>query len=239
MRKIKGKGVAFRPAFLVNAKYQLSRREDDIINILLSVFVQNESEYNLNLNLFSASYNTKRMCRNYKLIEDAVETLKEKFLEFEFDNETYSCKWVDEISYIRQEKASSFIQLKLNPILLKFLNFEKLQGVYYKTEHANNIDSDLGRRLFYNLQMFLGHSTEKWKTEKINKLQDLYCLNARADHFKILLEKAIKEINNSSNFFIEAKNEKEKSISGQMKLSKIQFHIMQKTKEEMINFNKK
>lgn len=239
MREKKGKEIAFRPAFLVNAKYRITRKEDDIVNILLSCFTPGIEEYVINLNLFASSYKIKKMGRNYGYIQEAVEMLKSRIVEFEFDNTNYKTKWVSKIDYISDDEYNSRIYIRVDPVLYKFLNKENLQGVYYKTFHSNNINSDLGRRLFYSLQMFLGTSSETWKKEKVEKLKEISMIETRNSHFIVLLKKAVSEINTSSNFFLDYKEEYEKTKSGQKKLDRICFHITQKTESDKENFNKR
>lgn len=226
MPKIIGKGISFRPVKLIHASYTITRREDDIINLILSLFEHGKKSYTIPMGMFMEYYNVKAMHRNYTVLQEAADLLKDRT----FSIENQECHWVSSISY--EKDHFSEIKIEISDELYRILSVEKQQGVYYKISQANNISSEIGRRLFYSLSLTLGKSIEKWKKETVETIYTRSLLEKEYKRLKPLLKTAINEINKYSNFYVEFAEEKEKTFRGNEKVYSLIFHMIEKTNEE-------
>ncbi|MCB2299462.1 replication initiation protein [Clostridium tagluense] len=196
----KGKHIAVRPNELIEARYNLSVSQNDIMDMVLAkIEDDNNYLYELNINDYKHLYktDTSNIYRNLEKATKGMEgtgfyllTNNDKGVE----KETFFV-WFASIEYVRSEGKITFeIGTKLKGLLL-----EMKKRIYYKIEYPINFTSIYSKRVYYYLKRF---EDTGWRIDNLDILRKkLQCPKSyeKYSFFRIkVLDMAMKEINNFS-----------------------------------------
>ncbi|MBW9173996.1 replication initiation protein [Clostridium estertheticum] len=201
----KGKYIAVRPNELIEARYNLSVSQNDIMDMVLTkIEDDNNYLYELNINDYKHLYktDTSNIYRNLEKATKGMEgtgfyllTNNDKGVE----KETFFV-WFASIEYVKSEGKITFeIGTKLKALLL-----EMKKRIYYKIEYPMNFSSIYSKRVYYYLKSF---EDTGWRIDNLDVLRKkLQCPKSyeKYSFFRIkVLDMAIKEINNYSDISFE------------------------------------
>ncbi|MBX4262843.1 RepB family plasmid replication initiator protein (plasmid) [Clostridium estertheticum] len=220
----KGKYIAVRSNELIEARYNLSVSQNDIMDMVLTkIEDDNNYLYELNINDYKHLYktDTSNIYRNLEKATKGMEgtgfyllTNNDKGVE----KETFFV-WFASIEYVKSEGKITFeIGTKLKALLL-----EMKKRIYYKIEYPMNFSSIYSKRVYYYLKSF---EDTGWRIDNLDVLRKkLQCPKSyeKYSFFRIkVLDMAIKEINNYSDISFEFQE-----IKVGRKVMRIKFIIKQ------------
>jgi plasmid replication initiation protein len=196
----KGKYIAVRPNSLIEARYDLSSGQNDIIDMVLSK-IENDNNYlyELNINDYKKLYRTDTS-NIYRDLKKAVKSMEGTgFYLINKNNkgiekETFFV-WFASIDYLESEgKIVVEVGQRLKGLLV-----EMKKRIYYKIEYSLNFSSIYSKRIYYYLKSF---EDTGWRIDNLDALRKkLHCPKSynKYSFFKIkVLDMACKEINNYS-----------------------------------------
>ncbi|MBW9154608.1 replication initiation protein [Clostridium estertheticum] len=220
----KGKYIAVRSNELIEARYNLSVSQNDIMDMVLTkIEDDNNYLYELNINDYKHLYktDTSNIYRNLEKATKGMEgtgfyllTNNDKGVE----KETFFV-WFASIEYVKSEGKITFeIGTKLKALLL-----EMKKRIYYKIEYPMNFTSIYSKRVYYYLKSF---EDTGWRIDNLDVLRKkLQCPKSyeKYSFFRIkVLDMAMKEINNYSDISFEFEE-----IKVGRKVARIKFIIKQ------------
>lgn len=218
-----------RPNDLIEARFSLSAKQNDIIDLLLSKLENNDTiEYELNLPDYKIFFN-KDTTNIYRDFKKAVEEFG-KNASFIINN--YSEKidkaeffWFVAIYYVSKEAKIIFkLDKDVKMLLLQMKNV-----TYYKIKYILNFESIYSKRMYLYLKRFedTGIRVDKVSDllEKLNCPTSYY---SRYNAFKVkVLDIAFKEINDNTDI----KFTYEEKKTGR-KITHLIFHIIRVSEEK-------
>jgi plasmid replication initiation protein len=220
----KGKYIAVRPNELIEARYNLSVSQNDIMDMVLTkIEDDNNYLYELNINDYKHLYktDTSNIYRNLEKATKGMEgsgfyllTNNDKGVE----KETFFV-WFASIEYVKSEGKITFeIGTKLKALLL-----EMKKKIYYKIEYPINFTSIYSKRVYYYLKSF---EDTGWRIDNLDVLRKKLQCPKSYDKYGLfrtyVLDMAMKEINKYSDISFEFEE-----IKVGRKVARIKFIIKQ------------
>ena len=221
---------AIRPEGLIEARHELTAKENDIIDLVLNTIKDdNEYVYEIDIEKYKGIYNLGSS-NIYRDLKKATNDLYEKHNNFSIKNkatgEEMKFVWFSMLTYI-DKKGKIYFEIG-HTLKNMLLNMKK--KIYYRIEYPINFKSLYSKRLYYMLKSF---EDTGWRIDKIDDLKHkLYCPQTYknfATFRKKVLDMASEEINNASDI----KFTYEQIKTGR-KVTAIKFHIVSnKAKNEL------
>lgn len=193
----RGKFIAVRPNSLIEARYDLTPKQNDILDMVLSK-IENDNNYlyELNLSDYRSLYKTDSS-NIYRDFKKAVKEFEGKgfYLIDSNNNKEIFFAWFASIAYSDND-GKIVVEIGHQ---LKNLLVEMRKRIYYKIEYPLNFSSVYSKRIYYYLKSF---QDTGWRIDDVGVLRKkLQCPDSYAKYsfFKIkVLEQAKKEINKLS-----------------------------------------
>ena len=233
-KKRGGTEVAFRPQTIIEARYDLDRRQNDILDILLGIVgegddTEENTRYEINIGDVKHLYNLHDESNAYSYLQKAVkkfEGLGSRLKEDEGTDIYYP--WFSKIKYQKKrgDENRSKIVLDLHPEVKEMIMSAK-QGAYYRIEYPLNLTKKYSKRLYYLLKdketfnggVFVISFDE---IRKMMKIPDSY---ANGNVKREILDKPYQEINGNTDISFEYEVINEKLPSGQHSISAVRFKV--------------
>lgn len=217
----RGKYIAVRPNSLIEARYDLTPKQNDILDMVLSR-IDNDSNYLYELNITDYKNLYKTDSSNvYRDFKKAVKEFEGKgfYLIDTKNNKEIFFTWFASIAYSDNEgKIVVEIGNRLKSLLV-----EMKKRIFYKIEYPLNFSSIYSKRIYYYLKSF---QDTGWRLDNLDVLRKkLQCPESydKYSFFKIkVLEQAKKEINKSSDI-----NFNYEEVKTGRRVSQIKFLIKQ------------
>lgn len=197
----KGEMIAVRPEEIIEARFTLSKRQNDILDMVFTQIQDDDNlKYTLELSKFLKLYKTDKRDL-YRDLKVAVESLEGKGFRI-FDKKTGVKRdffvWFSRITYLDNE---GIIQVNIDKDL-KQIFLEMKKRIYYKIEYPLNFKCIYSKRLYYYLKSF---EDTGWRIDKLEDLQvKLQCPESMmkyAEFRRNVLEKAYDELKSSDIYF--------------------------------------
>ncbi|MCI7792035.1 MAG: replication initiation protein [Lachnospiraceae bacterium] len=247
MKKKKGgKEVAFRPQTIIEARYDLDRRQNDILDILLGIVgegddTEENTRYEINIADVKHLYNLQDESNAYSYLQKAVKKFEGAGFRLKEDEGTdIYYPWFSKIKYQKKrgDEGRSKIVLDLHPEVKQMIMSAK-QGAFYRIEYPLNLTKKYSKRLYYLLkdrENFNGGTfiVSFMELRKMMKVPDSY---ANGNVKREILDKPYEEINGNTDIAFEYDLIYEKLPSGQNSLGAVQFHVKKvKTNRTIVEY---
>lgn len=211
--------MATRPDNLIEARFSLTTKQNDIIDMILYQIKDDDCyKYEIDIEKFKGIY--KMDTSNiYRDLKKAVESFEGKGLEIvnSQTNERVYFHWFSKIHYMNNS-AKIFVNLDMD---FKKVLLEVKKKIYYDLRYTLNFSGIYSKRLYYYLKSF---EDTGWRKDNIDELRKkLECpksYNAFYDFNRYVLKPAHGEINNNSDISFEYE-----PIKVGRKIAKIEFRI--------------
>ena len=160
MKKKKGgKEVAFRPQTIIEARYDLDRRQNDILDILLGIVgegddTEENTRYEIHIADVKHLYNLQDESNAYSYLQKAVKKFEGAGFRLKEDEGTdIYYPWFSKIKYQKKrgDEGRSKIVLDLHPEVKQMIMSAK-QGAFYRIEYPLNLSKKYSKRLYYLLK---------------------------------------------------------------------------------------
>lgn len=232
MKKTKGNSITVRPDTIVEARYQLTPRQNDTLDIILSE-IRNDDDinkliYRLELKKYIHIFPPGRRGNVYRDFKETVQMFeKNKGFKVFYNDGTTSeyFNWFSRIKYMDNEGE---IEIEIGQTLKKLL-VEMTRAAYYRPQFPISLISIYSKRIYYMLKQY---EDTGFRIDNLDTLREKLECPPSYDKYGIfknkVLETAKKEINEKTDMFIDYKPIKEKN-----KVVRIQFLITRK--EEIQN----
>lgn len=239
VRKKGGNEVAFRPQSIVEARYNLDRRQNDIMDIAFGMIDDqvDKKEYSIRVADVKEYYNIEDKSHAYRFLKQAVESLEGKGFKLKKDEDTsIFYPWFSKITYVRaRDEENSHIDFKMDDDLKRMI-VESRRGAYYSIRYAINLSNKYAKRLYYLFQ------DRKNMYEKIpdretgvftiaieELLRMLDCPKSYkyTDFKRYVLKPSMEQINGSTDIYFEYEENRGKLKSGQRGIISLTFRVMQ------------
>lgn len=216
----KGDLIAVRPEIIIEARFNLTSKENDIIDILLTQIEEdNNLHYTIDVNHYKTLYNIQDKSNVYGDLKKASKTLMGKsfgIIDRATGNEKFY-NWVANITYKNNEGK---VIIKLDNEL-KDLLVQVKKRIYYHIKYTLNFKCVYSKRLYYYLKSF---EDTQWRIDNIDVLREkLHCpisYKNFADFKRFVLLPAQREINGNSDIKF-----KFDLIKPGKKVTGLKFHI--------------
>jgi len=223
----KGTGIARRPENIIEARFSLTSKQNDILDMLMSQIENDDKiQYVISVDAYKELYCTDTS-NLYRDLERAVKGFEGKgftLLDKLTGDEVYYV-W---FSVIRYKKRLGEIQVNVD-LLFKKLLCEVKKRIYYKIEYTLNFKSIYSKRIYYYLKSF---EDTGWRIDNIVDLQyKMECpksYTSNFSNFKIkVLDIADREINAESDIKF-----KYEPLKVGNKITKIKWYVTSKYKTD-------
>lgn len=211
----KGELIAVRPERVIEARFALTSRQNDILDMLFTQIQDDDNvEYTIDINKYKMIYNIKDKNNVYGDLKKAVKSFEGKgflIVDKEKNEETFY-PWFSKIQYKNKEGK---IILKIDSEL-KNLFIEVKKRIYYHIKYTLNFNCIYSKRFYYYLKSY---EDTGWRIDNLNALREkLQCPNSYkkySDFRRFALEPAYEEINGNSDINFEYEEVKEgKKVTG-------------------------
>ena len=233
-KKVGGTEIAFRPQTIIEARYDLDRRQNDIIDILLGIVgegndTEENTRYEINISDVKHLYNLQDESNAYAYLQKAVKKFEGLGFRLKEDEGTdVFYPWFSKIKYQKKrgDEGRSKIVLDLHPEVKQMIMSAK-QGAYYRIEYPLNLTKKYSKRLYYLLkdrENFNGGTfvISFQELRKMMKVPDSY---ANGNVKREILDKPYEEINGNTDIAFEYQLIYEKLPSGQQSIGAVQFKV--------------
>lgn len=221
----KGEFIAMRPEKLIEARFSLNARQNDIIDMVLTQIEDDDIyQYELNVDKYKKLYNTDTS-NIYRDLKKAVESFEKKGFSL-INNETGERIYFPWFSKIHYKPNYGKILINLDIDFKKVL-LEMKKRIYYNIVYTLNFRCQYSKRIYYYLKSFedLG-----WRIDNLDILREkLECPKSYSKYslFKeFVLKPAYEEINGNSDIRFEYKE-----IKTGRKITRLEFYIKSNRKE--------
>lgn len=222
---------AVRPNEIIEARFKLEPKENDIIDMILSK-IENDNTYKYNINVSEYVRLYKKGKTNaYRDLKSATESIYEKDLRIKVADKLIRMRWFSSIGY-DEEKGCMSIELgdTLKQLLLK-VKEDKSKRIYYDITYPLNFRSIYSKRMYYMIKSF---QSTGYRIDKLEDLKaKLECSSPTYEQYRYfkskILNKAQQEINDTSDLYFEFKEIKEKG-----KVVRIEFDIKKNPDSEFM-----
>lgn len=205
----RGKYIAVRPDNIIEARYDLTAKQNDILDMVLAEVQEDDNYlYELNIEKYKKLYkkNTSNIYRDFKM---AIKEFEGKgfYLTKPSEGKQIFFVWFASIYYSDYEgKIIVEIGKKLKELLL-----DMKRKTFYRIEYPLNFTSIYSKRIYYYLKRF---EDTGWRIDNLDELrQKLQCPESYKKYglFRTyVLEQAQKEINQYSDISFDYEEIKEK-----------------------------
>lgn len=149
---------SFRPCNIIEAKSNLTKIENDIIDIVFSI-INNESEdekqnllYEINIADYKNMYNMVNNSHVYAMLRNGCKTIMNKhFVLWDEFNGEHDFQWVSAVHYKQNEGR---IAVELGATMKKML-IEMRSDTYYPLKASLCLTSQYSQRLYYMLKRYV------------------------------------------------------------------------------------
>ena len=224
----KGELIAVRPEKVIEARFALTSRQNDILDMLFTQIQDDDNvEYSIDINKYKMLYNIKDKNNVYGDLKKAVKSFEGKgFLIVDKEkNEEIYYSWFSKIHYKNREGT---IVLKIDSEL-KNLFLEVKKRIYYHIKYTLNFNCIYSKRFYYYLKSY---EDTGWRIDNLDALREkLQCPRSYkkySDFRRFALEPAHEEINSNSD--IKFKYEEVKTGN---KVTALKFSIKSARGEEL------
>ena len=206
MKKKGGDLICMRPDSIVEARFKLTKKQNDIMDMVFaSIEDDGNLEYDIDIKKYAKLYNVKDTSDIYGELKKAVRTFEGKG--FAITNKISEKKenriyfsWFSSIEYLDGEGKIKFeLGHKLKTLLL-----EVKRATFYNIQYSINFNSIYSKRLYYYLKLF---EDKKSRIDNIDTLREkLECplgYKNYADFNRYVLKPAYGEINGNSDISFE------------------------------------
>jgi plasmid replication initiation protein len=230
----KGQDVAIRSNIIIEAKYNLTAKENDIVDILLTEIEPDDNlEYEINIHKYKKFYNYDDGNNVYSQIKKAVKSIEVKRIYSNELNSKKSYSWFPKIDY--QDKDGKII-LELHKDVKKAM-VEFKSAIYYNIKYTLPLQSNYAKRFYYFCKSFEGKTrfdnieTLKEKLEITNKYSNY------SDLKRYVLNPVKEQINKYTDIRI-AFEEKRLDKNDKRKVTNIHTIVYSKSEDEINNIGK-
>lgn len=207
MKKKNDKQMAVRSESIVEARFSLTGKQNDILDMLFSE-IENDDKcsYELSVDKYKAIYNTDTS-NIYRDLKKAVKSFETKgfYIIDKINNQEIYYAWFSKIYYKNNDGK---IVVDIHKDLKKML-YEVKKKIYYDINYTLNFSSNYSKRLYYYLKSY---EDTKWRKDKVEVLLKKLECPTSYEEFKFfkkyVLEVAKKEINSTSDIFFDYELEK-------------------------------
>lgn len=222
MRAESNNKIAIRSSSIIEARFSLTARQNNIIDMLLSdIKNDDKTTYEICVDNYKNLYHmdTSNIYRDLRNAVDSFKGKGFKTLDEATGHEVYYV-WFSKIEYIPKEGK---IKVNIDKDLKKLL-YEVKKKIYYDIEYTLNFGSTYSQRVYFYLKSF---EDTTWRKDKVDdlivKLECPTSYNNFANFKKYVLEVAKSEINGNSDILFDYKPEK----TGR-KVTHVRFDIKKK-----------
>lgn len=239
VRKKGGNEVAFRPQSIVEARYNLDRRQNDIMDIAFGMIDDqvDKKEYSIRVADVKEYYNIEDKSHAYRFLKQAVESLEGKGFKLKKDEDTsIFYPWFSKITYVRaKDEENSHIDFKMDDDLKRMI-VESRRGAYYSIRYAINLSNKYAKRLYYLFQdrknwnqknPDLETGTFTIAIEELLRMLDCPKSYKYTDFKRYVIKPSMEQINGSTDIYFEYEENKGKLRSGQKGVLSLTFHVTQ------------
>jgi len=211
------KNIATRPLSIIEAKFDLEAKQNDIIDMLLTeIKDDNQIVYELNIDKYKNIYNSNTS-NIYRDMKKAVKLFENKGFHTIIDNQETWYSWFTKITYKDREGV---IQLKIDSELKELLT-EVKQRISYDIGNTLNCVSKYSKRLYYYLKLY---EDTGWRIDTIENLcVKLKCPDSYIKNYGKFKEKvlniALQEINNITDIYFDYEEIKEGRKTARLKFN--------------------
>ncbi len=239
VRKKGGNEVAFRPQSIVEARYNLDRRQNDIMDIAFGMIDDqiDKKEYSIRVADVKEYYNIEDKSHAYRFLKQAVESLEGKGFKLKKDEDTsIFYPWFSKITYVRaKDEENSHIDFKMDDDLKRMI-VESRRGAYYSIRYAINLSNKYAKRLYYLFQ-----DRKNWNLknpdmetgvftiaiEELLRMLDCPKSYKYTDFKRYVIKPSMEQINGSTDIYFEYDENRGKLKSGQKGVLSLTFHVTQ------------
>lgn len=239
VRKKGGNEVAFRPQSIVEARYNLDRRQNDIMDIAFGMIDDqiDKKEYSIRVADVKEYYNIEDKSHAYRFLKQAVESLEGKGFKLKKDEDTsIFYPWFSKITYVRaRDEENSHIDFKMDEDLKRMI-VESRRGAYYSIRYAINLSNKYAKRLYYLFQ-----DRKNWNLknpdmetgaftiaiEELLRMLDCPKSYKYTDFKRYVIRPSMEQINGSTDIYFEYEENRGKLKSGQKGVLSLTFHVTQ------------
>jgi len=239
VRKKGGNEVAFRPQSIVEARYNLDRRQNDIMDIAFGMIDDqvDKKEYSIRVADVKEYYNIEDKSHAYRFLKQAVESLEGKGFKLKKDEDTsIFYPWFSKITYVRaKDEENSHIDFKMDDDLKKMI-VDSRRGAYYSIRYAINLSNKYAKRLYYLFQ-----DRKNWNAknpaletgvftiaiDELLRMLDCPKSYKYTDFKRYVIKPSMEQINGSTDIYFEYEENRGKLKSGQHGIVSLTFHVTQ------------
>ncbi len=239
VRKKGGNEVAFRPQSIVEARYNLDRRQNDIMDIAFGMIDDqvDKKEYSIRVADVKEYYNIEDKSHAYRFLKQAVESMEGKGFKLKKDEDTsIFYPWFSKITYVRaKDEENSHIDFKMDDDLKRMI-VESRRGAYYSIRYAINLSNKYAKRLYYLFQ-----DRKNWNLknpdmetgvftiaiEELLRMLDCPKSYKYTDFKRYVIKPSMEQINGSTDIYFEYVENRGKLKSGQKGVLSLTFHVTQ------------
>lgn len=239
-----GTEIAFRPQNIIEARFDLTNRQNDVLDLLFGMVGTNgDSTENTRYTIYPKDvkklYDIKNQSHAYEYLIKGVKEFRKKggiggFQLKIDDNTDVWYAWFTRIAYHKSEnEEKSRIEIDIHPDLKKMIE-EAKQGLYYRIGYSLNLDNKFSKRLYYylkdhlNFKMYSNAQVGKFKISFDELYKMLQCPKSYkkpALFRNKVLEIAYREINGNTDINFEYKEINGKTERGQNTVVEIEFIV--------------
>jgi plasmid replication initiation protein len=225
--KVGGYLICKRPETIVEARFNLTKKQNDILDIVLaSIGDDGKLEYKIDLTKYSKIYNIKDKSNIYRDFKKAVHSFEGKGFSItqkisDKKEKRIYFAWFSRIIYLDDE---SCIFVGIDP-MLKELMLNAKKACFYQLKYPINFHNIYSKRIYYYLKSFEnsnGNGTG-WRLDNLDNLREkLECpksYNVYYEFKRYVLKPAYDEINGSSDISFEYEEIKTKRKVTHLKFS--------------------
>lgn len=238
-RKKGGNEVAFRPQSIVEARYNLDRRQNDIMDIAFGMIDDevDKKEYSIRVADVKEYYNIEDKSHAYRFLKQAVESLEGKGFKLKKDEDTsIFYPWFSKITYVRaKDEENSHIDFKMDDDLKRMI-VESRRGAYYSIRYAINLSNKYAKRLYYLFQDRKNWNLKNPEMEtgvftiaidELLRMLDCPKSYKYTDFKRYVVKPSMEQINGSTDIHFDYEENRGKLKSGQKGVISLTFHVTQ------------
>lgn len=232
-----GKNIAVRSNLIVEAKYSLKGKENDIVDILLTQIEPDDKlEYEININKYKELYGYRNDKVVYRDLKEAVRSIETKRIYSYEISSKKSYAWFPKIEYVDNEgKIILEIHKDIKKAMVEYKN-----RIYYHIKYTLPLQGDYAKRFYYYAKSFAKSDEISWRRDKLDDLRVKLELDSKyplySDFKRFILNPVKEQINKKTDIIVEYEEER-LDKTNKKRVTHIKTLIKTKTKEELNNIN--